>query len=91
MDGLIQNTAWEQGPHPEGKNVVGKMFIFKRKTNSIGEVERDHKALFIVLGYQQTEGLRFDKKMSHTLTASSTGMVLATAAVEDRELRHTWM
>lgn len=87
MDGLIKNNAWKQVPRPEIKKVVRKKNIYKRKTKSIGKIER-HKSRLVFFGYQRTEGLHFDEKMSSTPTASSIGMVMETPAVRNCELRH---
>jgi len=45
---------------PEGKNIIGSKWIFKRKLNEQGQVVRN-KAIFFYKGYAQIEGSDFDE------------------------------
>ena len=87
MDGQINNGVWVQVERPKGKTVLGTKTLFKRKIGKDGQVEK-YKCRFVTQGFRQIKGLHYHESFSPTPTAASMRAVLATAAVEDWELRH---
>jgi len=85
--GFITNRVWTQEPRPKEKLVVGTKEIFTRKIGKDGEVEK-YKCRLVAKGFRQVKGLHYQETFSPTPAAASIRLVLATAAVEDRELRH---
>ena len=49
MEGLINNGVWDQVALPAGEKAVGTKFVFKRKVDENGEIEK-YKARFVVKG-----------------------------------------
>ena len=64
MEGLIEGKVWEQVERPEGDKSVGTKFVYKRKVDSNGNVEK-YKARFVALGYQQVEATLRPKALAH--------------------------
>ena len=87
MEGLINNGVWDQVALLAGEKAVGTKLVFKRKVDENGEIEK-YKARFTVKGFQQQDGVHSGVKIALTPSAASIRVVLATAAMEDRELRH---
>ena len=71
----------------KGKTVLGTKTLFKRKIGKDGQIEK-YKCRFVAQGFRQVKGLPNHESSSPTLTASSMRAVLATAAVNNWELRH---
>jgi hypothetical protein len=49
---LITNNTWDLVPHPVGSNVVTDKWIFKRKFNSAGSLDR-YKAHWVLHNFTQ--------------------------------------
>jgi hypothetical protein len=60
LDQIEKNNTWEMVPRPEGKNIIGSKWIFKKKMNEKGQVLWN-KEILVSKGYAQIEGLNFDE------------------------------
>jgi len=54
------NNTWELTELPNGNQPIGVKWIFKKKMNAQGEIER-YKARLVVKGYKQKEGIDYDE------------------------------
>ena len=52
---IERNNTWELTDMPKGARPIGIKWVYKKKTNAEGEVER-YKARLVVKGYKQKEG-----------------------------------
>ena len=58
MDSLDKNEAWVIVELPAGRKLVGSKWLFKKKFNTEGKVEK-YKARLVEKGYSQVEGNDF--------------------------------
>ena len=59
FNSLQQNNVWELCELPKGRKAVGCKWVFKRKYNVDGNVER-YKARLVAQGYNQKYGIDYD-------------------------------
>ena len=52
-----RNSVWELVPRPSNTNVIGTKWIYKNKTDELGQVSRNKARL---VAYTQVEGIDFD-------------------------------
>jgi hypothetical protein len=58
IDALDKNEAWDIVELPAGRKSVGSKWLFKKKFNAEGKVEK-YKARLVAKGYSQVEGIDF--------------------------------
>jgi hypothetical protein len=58
MTSLDKNEAWDIVELPTGINPIGRKWVFKKKLNAEGKVEK-YKAWLVAKGYSQVEGIDF--------------------------------
>jgi hypothetical protein len=58
MASLDNNEAWDLLKFPTGRNPIGRKWVFKKKLNTKGKVEK-YKAQLVAKGYSQVEGIDF--------------------------------
>ena len=63
MDSLDKNEAWNLVQLPVGRKVIGSKWLFKKKLNAKGKVDKS-KAHLVVKGYSQVEGIDFGEIFS---------------------------
>jgi hypothetical protein len=56
MESLYKNETWDLVKLPSGRNHVGSKWVFKKKMNVAGQVEK-FKARLVAKGYSQVEGV----------------------------------
>lgn len=60
MQAFNKNNTWELTTLPKGHNSIGIKWVFKKKTNAKGEVEK-HKAWLVIKGYKQQFGVDYEE------------------------------
>ena len=58
MASLDKNEAWDLVEFPTRRKPIGSKWVFKRKLNAEGKVEK-YKARLVAKGYSQVEGIDF--------------------------------
>ena len=58
MASLHKNEAWDLVELPAGRKPIGSKWVFKKKTNAEGKVEK-YKDLLVAEGYSQVSGIDF--------------------------------
>lgn len=58
MESLHKNEAWDQVELSAGRKPIGRKWVFKKKTNAEGKVEK-YKARLVAKGYSQVPGIDF--------------------------------
>ncbi len=76
LENLKRNKTWDIVPRPEGRRVVKCKWVFKRKRNKDGQVER-HKARLVACGYTQVEGIDYKETFSPVIKSKSIRALLA--------------
>jgi hypothetical protein len=82
---LIDNGTWELVDLPPDRVVVNNMWIYKVKSDTIGDVSR-FKARFVAKGCSQRVGLDKTETFSHVIRMANLHLFLAIAAACDLEL-----
>jgi hypothetical protein len=70
MESLDKNEAWDQVEFLTGRNPIGNKWVFKKKLNEEGKVEK-FKARLVEKGYSQVEGIDFGEIFSHVTKLTS--------------------
>eukprot|EP00253_Pinus_taeda_P006417 PITA_06417 len=60
MVSLHKNEAWDLVELPAGRKPIGNKWVFKKKTNAKGKVEK-YKARLVAKGYSQVSGIDFEQ------------------------------
>jgi hypothetical protein len=63
MDDLDKNEAWDLVDFPTRRKATGSKWVFKKKLNAIGKVEK-YKARLVEKGYSHVEGIDLSEKIS---------------------------
>eukprot|EP00253_Pinus_taeda_P011310 PITA_11310 len=58
MTSLHKNEAWDLVDLPVGRKPIGRKWVFKKKTNAEGKVEK-YKAKLVEKGYSEVSGIDF--------------------------------
>jgi hypothetical protein len=85
MDALDKNEAWDIVELPAGRKSVGSKWLFKKKFNAQGKVEK-YKARLVEKGYSQVEGIDFGEIFSPVAKLTSIRFLLSIAAAFDLEV-----
>jgi hypothetical protein len=87
-DALDKNEAWDIIELPTGRKFVGSKWLFKKKFNAQGKVEK-YKSQLVAKGYSQVEGIDFGKIFS--LVAKLTSIRFLLSIVVDFDLEEEQM
>jgi hypothetical protein len=85
MDALDKNEAWDIVELPAGRKSVGSKWLFKKKFNAQGKVEK-YKAQLVAKGYSQVDGIDFGEIFSPIAKLTSIRFLLSIAATFDLEV-----
>jgi hypothetical protein len=87
MDALDKNEAWDIVELPARRKYVGSKWLFKKKFNVEGRVEK-YKARLVAKGYSQVEGIDFGEIFSPVVKLTSIRFLLSIVAAFDVEVEH---
>ena len=85
MASLHKNEAWDLVELPAGRKPIGSKWVFKKKTNAEGKVEK-YKARLVAKGYSQVPGIDFGDIFSPVAKVTSIRLLLSVAAAFDFEV-----
>eukprot|EP00253_Pinus_taeda_P024881 PITA_24881 len=88
MESLHKNEAWDLMELPAGRKSIGSKWVFKKKKNAEGKVEK-YKARLVVKGYSQVSGIDFGDIFSRVAKVNSIRLLLSVAASFDFEVEQT--
>ena len=78
MASLHKNEAWDLVELPAGRKPIGSKWVFKKKTNAEGKVEK-YKARLVAKGYSQVLGIDFGDIFSPVAKVTSIRLLLSIA------------
>jgi len=79
MNSLVQNDVWDLVELPNGRSTVGYKWVFKKKSDADGKVER-YKARLVAQGFAQRYGQDYDETFCPVAWFESVRTVIALAA-----------
>ena len=85
MEALDKNEAWDLVELPDGRKPIGSKWVFKKKLNAAGKVEK-YKARLVAKGYSQVEGIDFGEIFSPIAKMTSIRFLLSLAIAFDLEV-----
>eukprot|EP00253_Pinus_taeda_P016439 PITA_16439 len=85
MTSLHKNEAWDLVELLVGRKPIGNRWVFKKKTNAEGKVEK-YKARLVAKGYSQVSGIDFGDIFSVVAKVTSIRLLLFVAATFDFEV-----
>jgi hypothetical protein len=85
MTSLDKNEAWDLVELPTGRKPIGSKWVFIKKLNAEGKVEK-YKARLVAKGYSQVEGIDFGEIFSSVAKLTSIRLLLSVAAAFDFEI-----
>ena len=85
MASLHKNEAWHLMELPARRKPIGNKWVFKKKANAEGKVEK-YKAWLVAKGYSQVPGIDFGDIFSPVDKVTSIRLLLSVAAAFDFEV-----
>ena len=85
MASLHKNEAWDLVDFLDGRKPIGSKWVFKKKTNVEGKVEK-YKARLVAKIYSQVSGIDFGDIFSPVAKVTSIRLLLSVAAAFDFEV-----
>jgi hypothetical protein len=79
MESLHKNEMWDFVKLPNGRNLVGSKWVFKKNMNIAIQVKK-FKARLLAKGYSQVEGVDFDEIFSPVAKLASIRASMSLAA-----------
>jgi hypothetical protein len=84
---LDKNEAWDLVELPTGRNPIGSKWVFKKKQNAEGKLEK-HKSQLVAKGYSQVERIDFGDIFSYIAKLTSIRLLLYVVVAFDFEVEH---
>eukprot|EP00253_Pinus_taeda_P015273 PITA_15273 len=84
---LHKNEDWDLVELPAGRKPIGSKWVFKKKTNAEGKVEK-YKVALVEKGYSQVLGIDFGDIFSPVAKVTSIRLLLSVATAFDFEVEH---
>ena len=81
---LISMNAWALTTLPQGKKAIPCKWVFKRKLNADGSIER-YKARLVIKGFYQREGIDYNAVFAPVVRTSTVRLFLSIVASYDLE------
>ena len=85
MEALEKSSAWEMGPLPVGKKIVGSRWVFTIKYHSDGSIAR-YKARLVAQEYTQSYGIDYLETFAPVAKLNSIRVLIALTATHDWKL-----
>ncbi|GJW62117.1 retrovirus-related pol polyprotein from transposon TNT 1-94 [Tanacetum coccineum] len=85
LNQFIANDIWELVPQPMNMTIIGTTWVFRNKLDENGIVSRN-KARLVAQGYNQQEGIDYDKTYAPVARLESIRILLAYACALDFRL-----
>eukprot|EP00253_Pinus_taeda_P035018 PITA_35018 len=85
MTSLHKNEAWDLIELSTTRKPIGKKWVFKKKTNAKGKVEK-YKVRLVAKGYSQVSGIDFGDIFSTVANVASIRLLLSVDAAFDFEV-----
>jgi hypothetical protein len=85
MASLDKNEAWDLVELMIGRNPIGSQWVFKKKLNAEGKLEK-YKARLVAKGYSRVEGIDFGEIFSHVAKLTSIRFMLSIVVAFDFEV-----
>ena len=85
MASLHKNEAWDLVEFPTRRKPIGNKWVFKKKTNAKGKVEK-YKARLVAKGYSQVSGIYFGDIFSPVTKVTSIILLLFVVVAFDFEV-----
>ena len=85
MEAFDKNEAWDLVELPDGRKPIGSKWVFKKKLNAAGKVEK-YKARLVAKGYSQVESIDFSEIFSPVAKMTSIRFLLSLTATFDLEV-----
>jgi transposase InsO family protein len=79
MHSIMKNDTWELVSLPKSHKPIGVKWVFKKKVNAQGEVER-YKARLVAKGYKQQEGVDYDEVFAPVARMETVRLLISLAA-----------
>ena len=76
---LKKNKTWELVEPPEGCKPIDVKWVYKKKLNAQGEVER-YMARLVAKGYRQKAGIDYDEVFAHVARMETIRLLISQAA-----------
>jgi hypothetical protein len=84
LNSLISMNTWQSAQLPSGRTAIPCKWVFKRKLNADGSVER-HKARLVLKGFRQRPGVDFDAVFAPVVRMSTVRLFFTVVASQDLE------
>ena len=85
MELLRKNDTWDLVVFPDGREIINSKWVFKRKTNEIGYIEK-YKDQLVAKGYSQVEGVDFGEIFSPIAKLTSIRVLMSLTTTFDLEI-----
>ena len=85
MASLHKNEAWDLVELPTGRKPIGSKWVFKKKINVEGKVEK-YKSRLVAKGYSQVPGIDFGDIFFPVAKVTSIRLLLSVATAFDFEI-----
>lgn len=82
LENLERNETWQIVAKPKGRKIVKCKWVFKRKFDKNGQVER-YKARLVARGYTQVEGIDYKETFCPVIKSKSIRTLLAFSVEQD--------
>jgi hypothetical protein len=85
MESFHKNETWDLVSFTSGRNYVDRKWVFKKKMNAVGQVEK-FKARLVAKGYSQVEGVDFGDIFSPVEKSNSIRELMSLVATFDLDI-----
>ncbi|GJR48949.1 copia protein [Tanacetum coccineum] len=85
LNQFVANDVWELVPQPKNTTIIGTKWVFRNKLDENGVVSQN-KARLVAQGYNQQEGIDYDKTYTQVARLESIRILLAYACALDFKL-----